>query len=177
MTDWTSENYPAVREHLSTDSREDTGIYSDLKDRADLDGIESRMQVVPSGDLWTVDDGEQTVRVGYAGEIIYDKSGEHPSEWAGQFKATAEFIAHAPTDIAKLLSALNAVSAMHARVDWRPGNPRPDGALDNGVCTWCGDTYPCPTTQTITAELKGSGNERTHPTPEQPTQSEHSGAD
>jgi len=69
----------------------------------DLDAIEARAQAATEGP-WHVDDEEQTVRAReYAGEIVYDRSPEYSSEWA-KFKPTAEFIAHARTDVPALLA-------------------------------------------------------------------------
>lgn len=73
---------------------------------ARLDEIEARLAAAPAG-TWYVDDEEQTVRVEtYAGEIVYDQSGENRSEWLKEFRSTAEFIAAAPADVAYLLTEL-----------------------------------------------------------------------
>jgi len=82
---------------------------------ADLAAIEARANAATEGP-WYVDDAEQTVRAQeYAGEIIYDRSAEHSSEWEG-FKPTAEFIAHARTDVPALLAKVREQAAQLDKV-------------------------------------------------------------
>lgn len=70
-------------------------------------------------------------------------------------EANADFIAHARTDIPKLLAALEAVEAHH--------QPIPAGAYDGSkiqICATCSDDtgnweiYPCPTLTGITEALQ-----------------------
>jgi len=84
-------------------------------DGDDCAAIEARANAATEGP-WYVDDAEQTVRAReYAGEIVYDRSAEHSSEWA-DFKPTAEFIAHARTDIPALLAMAREQRAVIAKV-------------------------------------------------------------
>jgi tRNA(Ile2) C34 agmatinyltransferase TiaS len=81
---------------------------ADMTDQ--LAAIESRANAATEGP-WYVDDEEQTVRAReHAGEIVYDRSAEHRTEWAA-FKPTAEFIAHARTDVPDLLALVREQAA------------------------------------------------------------------
>lgn len=76
-----------------------------------IEEIEARLSATRPG-RWLVNDEEQTVRVEHAeggewcGEIMYDRSAEHPTYWASEFRPDAVFIAAAPADIAYLLAEL-----------------------------------------------------------------------
>lgn len=90
-----------------------------------LAAIQARADAATEGP-WHVDDEEQTVRAReYAGEIVYDRSAEHPSEWA-EFKQTAEFIAHARADVPALLAL---VREQQARIE--RGLAACDRVIDN----------------------------------------------
>lgn len=95
-----------------------------------------------------VDDTEQTVRVGYAGEILFDKSGEDRSYWARECRPNAELIAAAP----KLLAALEAVEVLHVRHlgKWTDSSGIP---WIGDHCTECRDEWPCDTAEAITEAL------------------------
>lgn len=79
-----------------------------------LQPIKGRLNAATPGP-YLINDEEQTVRVEHpqhgmwCGEIIYDRSGEHSSEWFGTYRRDAELIANIPTDQAKLIAALEAV--------------------------------------------------------------------
>ena len=77
----------------------------------------------------------------------------------------AEFIAHAPTDTARLLAALDGVLALHSPMDY-------EYFVDEGVtstalvCSCCQDwihddadviLYPCSTVAAVTTALEGQG--------------------
>jgi len=75
-----------------------------------LGEIEARLAAARQGP-WLVNDEEQTVRVEdedgkWFGEIMYDRSAEHPTYWVSEFRPDAEFIANAPADVAYLLAEL-----------------------------------------------------------------------
>lgn len=70
-----------------------------------LEEIKERTEGHTEGPL-LIDDEEQTVRVGYAGEIMFDRSTESHSYWM-ECRPNAELIAAAP----KLLAALEAALA------------------------------------------------------------------
>ncbi|MDQ0102320.1 hypothetical protein J2T10_001966 [Paenarthrobacter nicotinovorans] len=58
-----------------------------------------------------------------------------------------EFIAHAPTDTARLLAAIQAVVAIHRHelTEYR----------EDLTCTECGHYWPCPTVRAVEAALDG----------------------
>lgn len=107
-----------------------------------LEDIKARAEGHTEGPL-VVDDEEQTVRVGHAGEIMFDRSAESRSYWM-ECRPNAELIAAAP----KLLAALEAVEALHPR----ELGGTPDGSLAD-ICSECQSYYPCITMSAIAEAL------------------------
>lgn len=75
-----------------------------------LQDIKARAEAATAGP-WHVDEQEQTVRATdpVNGFIMFDRSSNIHEEWE-EDKVDAEFIAHARTDIPKLVAALEAVT-------------------------------------------------------------------
>ena len=74
----------------------------------------------------------------------------------------AEFIAHARTDLPRLLAAVRAVEALHVEGVWEGECPNPRHTnLDVQCpdcltfCVECGAVYPCPTLHALTKALEG----------------------
>ena len=80
-----------------------------------LDEIKARVEAVTPGP-WEVIEDEQTVRT-EDGEIMFDRSGDGWTDWNRCGRDDAEFIAHARTDVPKLIAALEAVEAALAGLD------------------------------------------------------------
>jgi hypothetical protein len=82
-----------------------------------LDGMKARLSAATPWP-WLVNDREQTVRVEHSeggmwlGEIMFDRSSEDYTDWMETFRPDATFIAAAPTDVARLTAALEAVLAV-----------------------------------------------------------------
>jgi hypothetical protein len=74
-------------------------------------------------------------------EVELDSWDEGEDEQDDQIRANAELIAHAPTDLAKLHAALDAVEAMHRQDTYGPK-----------YCT-CGDSWPCATVTAIQSAI------------------------
>ncbi len=139
--------------------------------RVVLDGIKARLRAARPGP-WLVNDEEQTVRVESAeggewgGEIMYDRSAEHPTYWVSEFRPDAVFIAHSPADVAYLLAELRKRDDALARLE---GIHVPVAAVMYSgsqqrmvqVCTGCGTDdgnwmrWPCPTMAAVAAATGG----------------------
>jgi hypothetical protein len=127
----------------------------------DLNAIRARADAAVQGP-WYVDDKEQTVRAReYAGEIMFDRSTESRSEWAQGFKPSAEFIAHARTDVPALLDELDRAHAALARVKALAEKWRYKGEFGWG---W---TYDKPGTYELLQSMAEAHNAATHPKEDQ----------
>ena len=113
-----------------------------------LNEIEARANAATEGP-WeaSMDRVEHTGDSQYA--VAYDVAREED----------AEFIAHARTDLPRLLAAVRAVEAVHEPIDAL--NVRINRIQK--VCTGCGtddgnwQVWPCPTIRAITEALEGEG--------------------
>jgi len=65
----------------------------------------------------------------------------------------AEFIAHARTDVPRLVDALEAVVGLHSPRKVICLNPLHDKDCDAEVCDTCDTPWPCPTVRAITEAL------------------------
>ena len=66
-------------------------------------------------------------------------------------QADAEFIAASPTDTARLLAAVKAVTKLHRREVIAVH----EGHGEEATCTECGHYWPCPTVSAVEAALRG----------------------
>jgi hypothetical protein len=74
----------------------------------------------------------------------------------GILRNDAEFIAHAPADVARLLGALDRVSTLHTKVcDVTGGECVQQDDCSALACAACHDPWPCPTVNALTAALDG----------------------
>ena len=67
--------------------------------------------------------------------------------------ADAELIAHAPEDIARLVKALEAVTALHEPTCEQSGTNCINEDCRMRICGPCGESHPCPTLTALTEAL------------------------
>lgn len=76
--------------------------------------------------------------------------GHMRENFAWMKRADADFIANAPTDTARLLAAVKAVTEMHRREVIAVH----EGHGEEATCTECGHYWPCPTSAAVEAALR-----------------------
>lgn len=109
--------------------------------------IKARLEAVRAGDEWEPYNRGIGYEIHLHGIPVNDNLRETFN------KADAVFIANAPTDITRLLAAIEAVEKLHVPVQVSFA----DNSLDYYECRHCdsGDEYPCPTVAALSEALGG----------------------
>lgn len=107
-----------------------------------LDEIQARADAATDGPWAAIERALGDVYIAELG--MYGVAWDEPAEWHDSDEASladAEFIAHARTDVPRLVAALRAVEALHTT--------DPDDPGFASTCLECCEDYPCPTVTAI----------------------------